>query len=90
VAITLSDDTTKKALGSLKRYFDEQRDEELGDLQAHLLLEYIVEEIGPSIYNAALADAQVYLRERLEDLDGACGVPEFGYWTKAQGRRSPR
>jgi uncharacterized protein (DUF2164 family) len=90
VALTLSDDTTKKALASLKRYFDEQRDEELGDLQAHLLLEYIVEEIGPSIYNAALADAQVYLRERLEDLDGACGVPEFGYWTKTQGRRSSR
>jgi uncharacterized protein (DUF2164 family) len=90
VAITLSDDTTRKALGSLKRYFDEQRDEELGDLQAHLLLEYIVEEIGPSIYNAALSDAQVYLRERLEDLDGACGVPEFGSWTKAQGRRSSR
>jgi uncharacterized protein (DUF2164 family) len=55
-----------------------------------LRLEYIVEEIGPSIYNAALADVQVYLRERLEDLDGACGVPEFGYWTKAQGRRSSR
>jgi uncharacterized protein (DUF2164 family) len=90
VAITLSDDTTKKALGSLKRYFDERRDEELGDLQAHLLLEYIIEEIGPSIYNAALADAQGYLRERLDDLDGACGVPEFGYWTRTQNRRGAR
>ena len=40
MAISLSDDTTKKALASLKRYFDEQRDEGLGDLQAHLLLEY--------------------------------------------------
>ncbi|HTK47615.1 MAG TPA: DUF2164 domain-containing protein [Gemmatimonadaceae bacterium] len=90
MAITLSDDTTKKALGSLKRYFDERRDEELGDLQAHLLLEYIIEEIGPSIYNAALADAQGYLRERLDDLDGACGVPEFGYWTRTQNRRGAR
>jgi uncharacterized protein (DUF2164 family) len=90
VAITLSDDTTRKALASLKRYFDEQREEALGDLQAHLLLEYFVEEVGPSIYNAALADAQAYLRERLDDLDGACGVPEFGYWTRGQSRRGTR
>jgi hypothetical protein len=39
------------------------------------------------VYNAALADAQTYLRERLDDLEGACAEPEFGYWPKGTRRR---
>jgi len=41
-AITLSDDAARTAIGSLKRYFSEELDEELSDLRASLLLEFIV------------------------------------------------
>src|SRR5256885_587591 len=50
----------------------------------------VLEEIGPSIYNGAIVDAQVYLRERVADLDGACYMPEFEYWPRAASRRTPR
>jgi len=86
----LSDETTGRVLASIKRYFTEQREEEIGDLQAKLLLDFVLAEIGPSIYNAAITDAQVYLRERVADLDGACFKPEFGYWPKETKRRAPR
>jgi uncharacterized protein (DUF2164 family) len=82
MAITVSDDAGAKMVASLKRYFKEQREEELGDLQAKLLLDFVLKEIAPSIYNAAIADAQIYFRDRVADLDGACFEPEFGYWRR--------
>jgi uncharacterized protein (DUF2164 family) len=79
MSITLSDDTTAKALTSLRRYFDDELEHPLGDLRARLFLEFILEEIGPSVYNTAVADAQVYLRDRITDLDAACYKPEFSH-----------
>ena len=34
------------------------------------------------VYNQAIADAQVYLHDKVTDLDGSCFEPEFGYWRK--------
>jgi uncharacterized protein (DUF2164 family) len=86
--LALSDDATEKAIGSIKRYAAEHLDQEMGDLQARLLLEFFLKEIAPSVYNAAIADAQTYLRDRVADLEGACYVPEFAYWPKGTGRKS--
>ena len=86
--VALSDDTTEKALASIRRYSAEHLDQEMGELQARLLLEFFLKEIAPSVYNAAIADAQTYLRDRVADLEGACYAPEFGYWPKGTSRRS--
>jgi len=85
--LALSEDAMEKALVSIRRYFAEQLDQQLGELASRLLLEFVLKEIGPSIYNAAIADAQIYLRDRVADLEGACFEPEFGYWSKAKGQR---
>jgi uncharacterized protein (DUF2164 family) len=90
MAVKLPDDVAEKAVASLRRYFDVELEEELGDLRGRLLLEFILEEIGPSIYNAAIADAQTYFRDRVSDLEGACYEPEFGFWTKKKGARGGR
>ncbi len=82
MAITLSKDTQHELIPSIKRYFVEHMDEEIGDLKASLLLEFCLKEIGPSIYNQAIADAQAYLHDKVTDLDGSCFEPEFGYWRK--------
>jgi uncharacterized protein (DUF2164 family) len=86
--LTLSDDTAGKAIASIKRYAADNLDQEMGDLQARLLLEFFLKEIAPSVYNAAIADAQTYFRDRVADLEGACYAPEFGYWPKATSRKS--
>ena len=90
MSITLSDDATAKASASIRRYFAEQLDQDVSELQTRLLLEFVLKEIGPSIYNAAISDAQTYFRERVADLEGACYEPEFAYWPRQPGRRSPR
>lgn len=76
------------AIASLKRYFDEHL-EPLGDLPAGLLLNYILEEIGPAIYNRAIADAQARLTQRVADLDGELYLDEFPYWPR-QAKKRPR
>ena len=81
--ITLSPETIKRLVASIKRYAAENLDEEIGDLKAGLLLDYCLKEIGPSIYNQAIADAQAYFTGRVADLEGVCHEPEFGFWPRS-------
>jgi uncharacterized protein (DUF2164 family) len=87
MAITLPPEVTKQLLASLKRYAAEHLDEDVGDLKASLLLDYVLKEVGPVIYNRAIADAQSYFQGRVADLEGVCYEPEFTYWKDASGRR---
>ena len=79
--IKISEDAKQHSVSSIKRYFAENLDEEIGDLKALLLLEFILSEVGPSIYNQAITDAQAYLQEKVIDLEGTCYEEEFDYWT---------
>ena len=83
--IDLSPEVTKQLQASIKRYIAENLDQDIGDLKAGLLLDYCLREIGPSIYNLAIADAQAYFQGRVADLEGVCHEREFTYWT-SEGR----
>ena len=87
MAITLSTEGNKQALASIRRYCTEALELDVGDLKASSLLDFFLKEIGPSVYNAAIADAQVYLRDRVADLEGTCYEAEFAYWPKASSVR---
>ena len=82
MAIELPKEIEKQLIASIKRYFAENLEEEVGDLKAKLLLDYCVREIGPSIYNQAIADAQAYMQGKVTDLDGVLYEAELGYWKK--------
>jgi uncharacterized protein (DUF2164 family) len=79
---TLSKEARAQAVASIERWFRENRDERIGNIQAAALLAYFLEEIGPSIYNQAIADAQERLQMRVTELDIECHADEFGYWRK--------
>jgi len=87
MAITLEPEVKRQAVASLRRYFAENWNQDVGDLKAGLLLDYFLKEIGPSVYNRAIGDAQVYFRDRVVDLEGTCCEKEFGYWPPASQRR---
>lgn len=82
MSIKLQKDTEAYLLGSIKRFVAENLDAEIGDLKASLFLEFCVREIGPSIYNQAIADAQDYMQEKAADLGGNRYEAEFDYWKK--------
>lgn len=78
--IELSKANRSEAIGSIRRYFEENMAEPVGELAAGLLLNYFLEEIGPAIYNQAIADAQTQLSRRVADLGGELYAKEFLYW----------
>jgi len=78
------------AIASIKRYFDENMSEPIGDLPAGLLLNYFIEEVGPTIYNQAIADAQTRLQQRVSDINGELYADEFQYWQKIDKKRKSR
>ena len=86
MAIKLSNETTEALILSIKKYFKDQLDEEIGDLRAKMLLDFILIDVGPSVYNQAIRDAQSYLHEKALDLDGSCYEPEMTYWQSKPGR----
>lgn len=73
-------DTEKALVSSIKRFFLEELEQDIGDLKALQVLEFCAREVGPSIYNQAISDAQTLLQERVADLSGVLYEPEFDYW----------
>lgn len=82
MAICLKQETRQRAIASIRRFFAEHMDDEIGDLKAGLVMDFLLDEVGPCIYNQAIGDAQAYMQEKIVDIDGTCYEPEFGYWTK--------
>ncbi|HKQ60473.1 MAG TPA: DUF2164 domain-containing protein [Candidatus Polarisedimenticolaceae bacterium] len=78
--IQLPPPTERRLLASIQRYFEQELEQEIGELKARLVLDFCLREIAPSVYNQAIADAQARIQQQVADLDGACYQTEFGYW----------
>ena len=76
-AVTLPDPARKQAIAALRQYFAANMDEKIGDLKAGLLLDFVLSELGPSVYNQAIADARAFFEERTSDLAAICYRDEF-------------
>jgi uncharacterized protein (DUF2164 family) len=79
-------DARKQAIASIRRLFQEELDQDIGDLKASLALDYFLKELGPTVYNLGVVDAKAFLAERTEDLS-ALSLDEFTYWPAAFRRR---
>ncbi len=88
--IELSKQTRTDATASLKRYFRENMPDELGDLAAGLLLDFLLEEVGPLIYNQAIVDAQKRVEKLVSEISGDLYRDEFQYWPKEDRKRRDR
>jgi uncharacterized protein (DUF2164 family) len=75
--IVLADASRKQAVAAIRQYFADHMDEPIGDLKAGLLLDFVLSELGPSIYNQAIADARTFFEERTGDLAALCYHDEF-------------
>ena len=80
----------EQAVSSIKKYFEENMPQEVGDLAAGLLLDFFVEEIGPLIYNRAIADAQSRMERYMSDISGELFADEFQYWPRLEAKRRKR
>lgn len=66
--IKINKEKRQEMVDSIKNYFQNEKEEELGDLAAGLMLDFIIEEIAPEFYNQGVHDAYKYMSDRLEDI----------------------
>ena len=87
MTIELTKEVRKSAVSSIERYFKENMEEKIGNVTADALLQFFIEEVGPSIYNKAVSDVQTRLQSRVMELDVEVYEEEFRYWQKRQRKR---
>ena len=82
MTIELTKEDRTQAIASIERYFRENMEEKIGNVAAGGLLGFFLEEVGPAIYNKAVADVQERLQVRVSELDFEVHEEEFAYWRK--------
>jgi len=82
MTIEISKEARKEAIASIERYFTENMEDHIGNIAAGALLGFILEEIGPAIYNKAVTDVQERLQSRIMEVDIEIHEDEFQYWRK--------
>ncbi|QEE27024.1 DUF2164 domain-containing protein [Terriglobus albidus] len=83
----LSAQDRQQAISSLQTYAEQNLAEPLNTLAAGLLLDFFLEEIGPLVYNRAVADAQQRMQHKLMDLEGELQADAFQYWPSRAARK---
>jgi uncharacterized protein (DUF2164 family) len=76
-ALELNESARKQAVASLQVYAAAELEVDLSELQAMLLLDHVLADLGPAIYNQATVDARAYIEERAADLEAALHKAEF-------------
>ncbi len=82
MTIELPKEAKATAVASIERYYRENFDEKIGNIQAAALLNFFLAEIAPSVYNLAVAAVQERLIARVTEVDIECHEDEFGHWPK--------
>jgi uncharacterized protein (DUF2164 family) len=89
MAIELSKESRKELISSIERYFQENMQERIGNIAASALLGFFLDELGPVVYNKAVADVQERLQARVMEVDLEIHEDEFQYWRKFDLERKP-
>jgi uncharacterized protein (DUF2164 family) len=90
MSIELSKDIRKEAIASIVRYFQEHREEQIGNIAATGLLDFFIEEIAPSIHNKAVADILQRMQMQISELDIDFHEEEFQYRSKSDRKSKDR
>ncbi|MBP1155114.1 MULTISPECIES: DUF2164 domain-containing protein [unclassified Paenibacillus] len=53
----------------IQQYFEEERAESIGNLEAEQLIEFMIGLMGPQVYNEAIGDARRMILEKMSALE---------------------
>jgi uncharacterized protein (DUF2164 family) len=67
--IKLPKENKDQFIDKIKDYFYNERSEEIGDLAAENLLDFVLKEIGPYLYNQGVKDAKVMVEQKMMSLE---------------------
>lgn len=90
MSIEISKEARQLAISSIERYFHENMEEPIGNIAAGALLGFFLEEVGPLVYNKAVAEVQERLQSRISEIDLEVHEDEFQYWRKYDRQKKGR
>ena len=64
----ITKDQKDEMIQLLQQYFKEEQGEDIGNLQAMLLLDFMLEKFAPIFYNLGVEDCHQYLTEKIDDI----------------------
>jgi len=67
-SIKVTKECRDEMVSEIKQFFLKERNEEIGDLAAGLIFDFILEKLAPSIYNQGVFDSHRYMSDAAEDL----------------------
>ena len=82
--IELPREIRTQAVASIQRFFRENMEEPIGNMDAEALLDFFLQEIGPAAYNKAVLDVQERLQLRVSEIDVEVHEDECPYWRKSE------
>jgi uncharacterized protein (DUF2164 family) len=56
-------------VSKIRSYFETERSEKIGELAAENLLEFMIKQLGPIIYNQAIHDARTVVMQQMERME---------------------
>ncbi|MBN1007277.1 DUF2164 domain-containing protein [Amphritea pacifica] len=65
--IKFTKDETDRIVSHIKKYFNDELDQEIGGFEAEFLLDFFAREIGPVFYNRGLSDARDIFAAKAEE-----------------------
>ena len=68
VPIKVTKERRREMIAEIKNFFSKEREEEIGDLAAGIILDFILEKIAPELYNQGVDDSYRYIKDAAEDL----------------------
>ncbi len=68
--IELSKEVRQDLVEAISNFFWQERSERISEFQASTILDFMISQMGPAIYNQAIADAHALMSDRIDDLYG--------------------
>lgn len=52
----------------IRNFFEEQYEEEIGDLKSQLIFDFFAESLAPTFYNMGIKDTVAFLSDKMDDV----------------------
>ncbi|MNX43801.1 hypothetical protein D3C86_742650 [compost metagenome] len=69
LSIKLPKEEKDEIIQNVQNYFEEERSETIGALGAEQFIDFMIKELGPYIYNKAIADARTLIHDKINQID---------------------
>jgi uncharacterized protein (DUF2164 family) len=69
IPMKLPKEQKEEIIKNVQAYFNEERSETIGDMGAEQLIDFMIKELGPYLYNKGIADARTLINEKAAQIE---------------------